>query len=115
MLYIVVPLLSLEMSTAPIYPSVGALYEDNIAVDIIIIREKKKGLEKIKSANTNMERIIKMSFQNSRNIAPPVRARNVPVPASVPVRAPALTLRSSMIERIHTSKPGCSACGRKVA
>ncbi len=57
-----------------------------------------------------MERIIKMSFQNSRNIIPPT----APLPSQKRgnVRT---TLRSPMIERIHTTKSGCSACGRKVA
>jgi hypothetical protein len=33
--------------------------------------------------------------------------------AAVP-RRPTASLSSPMIERVHKSKPGCSACGKKV-
>ena len=36
--------------------------------------------------------------------------------ASPAVHAPRLTaLNASMIDRVHKTKPGCSACGKKVA
>lgn len=67
-----------------------------------------------------------MSFNNSGYI-PPINYGNLayninsaprPVPrqAPRPVPAPApVPLNSSMVERVHKAKPGCSACGKKVA
>lgn len=36
---------------------------------------------------------------------PPVKSASSPAP---------MNLMSSMINRVHTTKPGCSACGKKV-
>lgn len=36
-----------------------------------------------------------------------------PIVRSAPTPAP-MGLMSSMINRVHTTKPGCSACGKKV-
>lgn len=56
-----------------------------------------------------------MSFNNSgyvpvmyNNLAYNISAR--PAPVSAPV-----SLNSPMVDRIHKAKPGCSACGKKVA
>jgi hypothetical protein len=60
-----------------------------------------------------MER-FKMNFSNANYIPAPrqsvVTATNV---SSKPV--PTLSLRSPMIDRVYKAKPGCSACGKKVA
>jgi hypothetical protein len=37
-------------------------------------------------------------------------ARSVPAPRPRPI-----TLNSPMVGRVHAAKPGCSACGKKVA
>ena len=37
-------------------------------------------------------------------------ARSVPAPRPRPI-----TLNSPMVGRVHATKPGCSACGKKVA
>lgn len=39
--------------------------------------------------------------------APPVMKSATPSPAP-------MSFMSSMINRVHTTKPGCSACGKKV-
>ncbi len=48
------------------------------------------------------------------------RAPNMNIYAANIARAPAapqkpLTLNSPMVNRVHAAKPGCSACGKKVA
>ena len=58
-----------------------------------------------------------MSFNNSGYV--PVRYNNLAYnisarPASASAPAP-VSLNSPMVERIHKAKPGCSACGKKVA
>jgi hypothetical protein len=62
---------------------------------------------------------FKMSFNNSGYV--PVRYNNLaynisarPAPAPAPASGPVF-LNSPMVERIHKAKPGCSACGKKVA
>jgi hypothetical protein len=47
---------------------------------------------------------------NYSNLAYNISAapRSAPRPAPVPLNA-------SMIDRVHKAKPGCSACGKKVA
>jgi hypothetical protein len=59
---------------------------------------------------------FKMSFNNSgympvnyshySNLAYNINAAPKPTPAP---------LNASMIDRVHKAKPGCSACGKKVA
>jgi hypothetical protein len=56
---------------------------------------------------------FKMSFNNSgympvnyNNLAYNINAAPKPAPAP---------LNASMIDRVHKAKPGCSACGKKVA
>lgn len=78
-----------------------------------------------------------MSFNNSgyipvgyNNLAYKIRAAPKPAPTNVPVGhnnlaynisaapKPAPTnipLNAPMIDRVHKAKPGCSACGKKVA
>ena len=58
-----------------------------------------------------------MSFNNSGYI--PVGYNNLaynisaaPKPAPAPTNIP---LNAPMIDRVHKAKPGCSACGKKVA
>jgi hypothetical protein len=66
-----------------------------------------------------MNRRFKMSFNNSGYV--PVRYNNLAYnisakPASASASTPApVFLNSPMVERIHKAKPGCSACGKKVA
>ena len=67
----------------------------------------------------------KMRFSSStfygapnRNPYAPVPVR-VSAPASAPASASAIrkpaSLRAPMIDRVHKAKPGCSACGKRVA
>jgi hypothetical protein len=58
---------------------------------------------------------FKMSFNNSgyipvhyNNLAHNIRAAPKPAPTNIPLNA-------HMIDRVHKAKPGCSACGKKVA
>lgn len=62
---------------------------------------------------------FKMSFNNSglmpqnNNFSNNLNSNN-----KIPVQTPVIltkSLNSPMIERIHKAKPGCSACGKKVA
>ena len=41
-----------------------------------------------------------------------VAPRQAPRPAARPAPVP---LNAAMIDRVHKAKPGCSACGKKVA
>ncbi len=60
-----------------------------------------------------------MSFNNSGEIRPPyfnnlsTHTTAIPKLSSAPKQN--LGLKSPMIERVHKAKPGCSACGKKVA
>jgi len=60
---------------------------------------------------------FKMSFDNSSFVSQPVNNNLHYISRSVP--KPVLTPRNMfnvpMVERIHKAKPGCSACGKKVA
>ncbi len=51
-----------------------------------------------------------MNFSNAHYIP-------MPAPRHEPkmVRSPALSLSSPMIDRVYKAKPGCSACGKKIA
>ena len=61
---------------------------------------------------------LNMSFHNGNTYNAPVY-KNSPPPANAPkfnIAAPRSTgLASSMIDRVHRAKPGCSACGKKIA
>lgn len=35
--------------------------------------------------------------------------------SSVPTPSRSMSLNAPMVERVHKAKPGCSACGKKVA
>ena len=64
-----------------------------------------------------MPATIKMSLSNgnptSAQIAAITYASNMsPVPKTTQIKANA-PLSSAMINRIHTTKPGCGSCGRK--
>ena len=64
-----------------------------------------------------MPATIKMSLYNGNptiaQIAALTYSSNMsPVPKSTQLKANA-PLASSMINRIHTTKPGCGSCGRK--
>ena len=64
-----------------------------------------------------MPATIKMSLSNgnptSAQIAALTYSSNMsPVPKSTQLKSNA-PLTSSMINRIHTTKPGCGSCGRK--
>jgi hypothetical protein len=61
---------------------------------------------------------FKMEFMNSRNVQSnnlvnTLQLKSVANASIKPVMN--LPLNASMINRIHTAKPGCSACGKKVA
>jgi hypothetical protein len=61
---------------------------------------------------------FKMEFMNSRNVQSnnlvnTLQLKSVANTSIKPVMN--LPLNASMINRIHTAKPGCSACGKKVA
>ena len=53
------------------------------------------------------------SFYNQpiRHVAPSAAAS---APAATSVRRP-MSLKGPMIDRVHKAKPGCSACGKRVA
>ena len=60
---------------------------------------------------------FKLVFNNSgsasgvslyNNSSQPIISRGVSVSRNLPLNAP-------MIDRVHKAKPGCSACGKKVA
>lgn len=52
--------------------------------------------------------------QSAKNM--PTTNKQMPVVNTQPhIQRPALTLSVPMINRIHNAKPGCSACGKKVA
>ena len=64
-----------------------------------------------------MPATIKMSLSNgnptSAQIAALTYSSNMsPLPKSTQIKANA-PLSSAMINRIHTTKPGCGSCGRK--
>ena len=59
-----------------------------------------------------------MSFNNS-GLNPPQYYNNIGAniavkPAAMP-SANRISLNAPMIDRVHKAKPGCSACGKKVA
>ena len=59
---------------------------------------------------------FKLSFNNS-GLLPPKYYGNLGANVSSPpplIRKPA-SLNAPMIDRVHKAKPGCSACGKKVA
>jgi hypothetical protein len=63
---------------------------------------------------------FKMSFENNGAFRPQMLNRpNIPSVANIPhpiqpQRAIA-RLNDPMVERVHKARPGCSACGKKVA
>jgi hypothetical protein len=63
-----------------------------------------------------MSNRFKMSFNNVGS-TPQIFGK--PQPANLgTIRPPvnkSMPLNSSMIDRVHKAKPGCSACGKKVA
>ena len=61
-----------------------------------------------------------------REISPakaPITINKAPMPTTIPINntvkpkiiTRAISLRSPMIDRVHKAKPGCSACGKRVA
>ena len=66
---------------------------------------------------------FKMSFDNSSFVRQPVNnnvhyiSRNVQKQglAQKPALTPKNMFNVPMVDRIHKAKPGCSACGKKVA
>jgi hypothetical protein len=62
---------------------------------------------------------FKMSFNNYGARAPAMYnslANNISVaPRAVPVPVKPAGLNAPMIGRVYNAKPGCSACGKKVA
>lgn len=58
---------------------------------------------------------LTMSFHNGNTYNGPISnlATGTPRFNTAPPRSAALN--SSMIDRVHKAKPGCSACGKKVA
>jgi hypothetical protein len=63
---------------------------------------------------------FKMSFQNSgyapqfyNNLGGNISASFGRAPVNAPPKH--VPLNAAMIDRIHKAKPGCSACGKKVA
>ncbi len=57
----------------------------------------------------------KMLFSNTQNYN--YNQNSNAVSSSIPNRQPIkiASLNSPMIDRVHKAKPGCSACGKKVA
>lgn len=58
-----------------------------------------------------------MEFNNSRNaqlnhLENTLQLKSVANPSKPVMNLP---LNASMINRIHTAKPGCSSCGKKIA
>lgn len=58
---------------------------------------------------------FKIDFNNNNNTPLVYRqmANALSVPKTIQLQKP-VSLSSPMINRIHTAKPGCSACGKKV-
>jgi hypothetical protein len=56
---------------------------------------------------------FKLNFSNANYIPMPKQSTMKANVSSKPV--PTLSLRSPMIDRVYKAKPGCSACGKKVA
>ena len=56
---------------------------------------------------------FKMNFSNANYIPMPRQSVMTANVSSKP--APTLSLHSPMIDRVYKAKPGCSACGKKVA
>ena len=54
-----------------------------------------------------------MSFNNSGYM--PANYSNLAYNISAAPRPAPVPLNASMIDRVHKAKPGCSACGKKVA
>lgn len=59
---------------------------------------------------------FKMSFNNNNNVPALYRQLSgaLSVPSQIQTNSKSFALSSPMINRIHTAKPGCSACGKKV-
>jgi len=60
---------------------------------------------------------FKMDFNNNNNV--PLLYKQYLNTLAVPQKLnsnknQSLSLNSAMINRVHTAKPGCSACGKKV-
>jgi len=72
---------------------------------------------KILLFNIIMTNRFKMSFDNSSFVRQPINIAVHNISKSVPT--PVVTARNMfnvpMVDRIHKAKPGCSACGKKVA
>jgi hypothetical protein len=64
---------------------------------------------------------FKMVFNNSGSVPPQFNSlggglASIGTRPSVPAPAPRnLPLNAPMIDRVHKAKPGCSACGKKIA
>ena len=58
-----------------------------------------------------------MSFNNSGEFRPQYNGNLASNISSLPVttRPKNIALNAPMIDRVHKAKPGCSACGKKVA
>lgn len=57
-----------------------------------------------------------MNFDNSSPIPPTLQNIGVNLGSSLrpPLPKP-IQLKAPMIDRVHKAKPGCSACGKKIA
>ncbi len=55
-----------------------------------------------------------MSFDRSANNIYSHPTESIKPLAAANMIMPKVSLASPMIERVHKSKPGCSACGKKV-
>ena len=61
---------------------------------------------------------FKMIFNNANNVIPQNTEQlssSEVKPVSIPSVKTNMPLNAPMIDRIHKAKPGCSACGKKVA
>lgn len=60
-----------------------------------------------------MNNRFKMSFNNSSSV--PIQYTNATMSSNLAQLKPKnMSLNASMIDRVHSAKPGCSACGKKV-
>jgi hypothetical protein len=59
---------------------------------------------------------FRMNFDNFGPSRVPLQVNNLASQVSqVPIARRIIPLNAGMIDRVHKAKPGCSACGKKVA
>lgn len=61
-------------------------------------------------SNFNQRQVINQTY--AANLARTIAAAPRPAPA---IASKPMTLNAPMVGRVHAVKPGCSACGKKVA